>query len=407
MTLRTRVYVFLLTLAVLAGGLYYLNEDYKIDEFSLEARENDEQDQEKDDKKDEPIPVEVAAAVTGSISSHVYSTANLRALRDVTLKAQTPGVIREVRSEEGAFVKQGQLLCLLDDRELKINLELARQRLAQTRVQLESAEILREKAQTQIEAKRQDLVRNEKALSEGLVADTDVALLRNQLAELLHDERAQAASVRENGYRVEELAAEISRSEVLVSHTRITAPFSGRIVERSAELGQTISTNDALFRLASFSPLYADIFVSEKESRRVRQGQPVSLSLGAAGEESASGKVVRISPVVDDATGTVKVTAELRGANSVFRPGAFVRIRIETDVREDTVLIPKRAVLEEDGETFVFVNLGETAERREIELGYEDGASVEVRTGVASGDQIVVAGQGKLKDGDKTRLAPS
>ena len=396
------------TFVVLVVGLSALNKQYKIDEFSFEQREQKKAEKKKEAGTDEPIPIEVAQAISGSISAHVYGTANLRALRDVTIKAQTQGVIRKVAAEEGAFVNAGDLLCLLDDRELQINLDLAKQRLEQTRVQLESAEILREKAQSQIAAKRSEVERNEKALAEGLVADTDVDLLRNQLAELIHDERAQAASVRENEYRVEELTAEIDRNQVLLSHTRITAPFAGRIVERTAELGQTVTPSDSLFRIASFSPLFADMFVAEQDSRRIRSGQGVNISLGAGGEEETTrGKIVRISPVVDDSTGTVKVTAELRPDSAAFRPGAFVRLSVETDTRDETVLIPKRAVVEQDGETYVFVSKGETVERRDIQLGYEDGASVEVRDGVHIGDQIVVAGQGKLKDGDKARVVTS
>ena len=309
--------------------------------------------------------------------------------------------------EEGDFVKSGQLLCLLDDRELQINLELTRQRLEQTKVQLASAKILQAKNKTQIENKRAELDRNEKALAEGLVSDTDVALLRNQLAELIHDERAQAASVEENGYRVGELESEIARGEVQITNTRIKAPFAGRITERTVQLGQTVSPSDDLFRLASFSPLFADIFLSEQDSRRVSAGQEVEVALGSAEGDVAIGRVVRVSPVVDDATGTVKVTAELRPTDSGFRPGAFVRVAIETDVRGETILVPKRAIVEEDGDSFVFVNDGETAIRRPVELGYEDGDAIEIRSGVSVGDKIIVAGQGKLKDGDKTRVVSS
>ena len=173
------------------------------------------------------------------------------------------------------------------------------------------------------------------------------------------------------------------------------------------QLGQTVTANDDLFRLATFSPLYADIFLSEQDSGRVKAGQQVEISLGSGEVEPVIGRVARVSPVVDDATGTVKVTAELRAASTAFRPGAFVRVAIETDVRESSVLIPKRAVVEEDGESYVFINSGDTVTRRAVQLGYEDGDAVEVRSGVQVGDAVVVAGQGKLKDGDKTRVVTS
>ncbi|MCB1022188.1 MAG: efflux RND transporter periplasmic adaptor subunit [Bryobacterales bacterium] len=406
--MRAKVYVFLLTVAVLCGAGWWASQHYDLSAFPPKARAETKDAAKKDEKKeDEPTPIEVETAVNGAIASRIRSTANLRALRDVALQSQTQGVVTGIAVEEGDAVQAGQLLCKLDDRELKINLELARQRLEQTKVQLESAKIIQAKNQTQIEAKKAELDRNEKALAEGLVSDTDVALLRNQLAELKHDERAQAASVEENQYRVRELESEIDRNEVLVANTRITAPFAGRITERTVQLGQTVGASDNLFRLATFSPLFADVFLSEPDSRRVRPGQQVEVRLDSGETEKVVGKVARVSPVVDDSTGTVKVTAELRTTDASYRPGAFVRVAIETDVRNETVLIPKRAIVEQDGESFVFVSDGETAKRRSVELGYEDGDAVEVRSGVKAGEKVIVAGQGSLKDGGKTRLVTS
>jgi RND family efflux transporter MFP subunit len=291
----------------------------------------------------------------------------------------------------------------LDDRELQVDLELARQKLAQTRVQLESAQIAREKIQSQIAAKSIELQRNVDALAEGLVSDTDVDLIRNLVAELGHDERSQEATVRESEFRVEELIAEIAKVEYHIEEARVIAPFAGTIVERLVDLGQSVTPTDSIFRLASFSPIYADVFLSEVESRAVKPGQLASIQLDI-GATAVEGRIVRISPVVDDETGTVKVTAEIQSPTAQFRPGAFVRVSINTDTVDDAVLIPKAAVVERDGETFVFVTEDETAHRIVVQLGYENGASVEVRSGINSGDLVVVAGQGALSEGDKVEL---
>jgi len=339
--------------------------------------------------------------VRGSVDASVNATANLRALRNVTILSRSEGVVKRVAVEEGDFVRSGQVLCQLDDSELQVDLELARQRLAQTRVQLESAQIVREKLQTQVAAKKTEVKRNEDALAEGLVSDTDVELVRNQFAELTHDERSQEASVRENKFRVEELQAEIEKVELQIAHAKVTAPFTGTIVKRSIDLGQSVRASDDLFDLAAFSPLYADIVLSEAESRAVKPGQVASISLDIS-QAAISGRIVRISPVVDDETGTVKVTAEIQSPTAQFRPGAFVRVSIKTDTVQDAVLIPKSAVIERDGETFVFVIDNDIAHRKTVQLGYEDGASVEVRTGLGQGELVVVAGQGSLEEGEKT-----
>ena len=262
------------------GGGWYFQQHYTLDGWTPKAKAATKAEQDKKDsanKEDEGVPVEISVAQRGAISSHVLSTANLRALRNVQIKSQASGVVRRVLVEEGAYVRAGQELCTLDDRELKINLEQGRQQLAQTRVQLESASILREKNQTQIAHKRTELARNEGALAEGLVSETEVTLLRNQLAELELDEKRQGVVVKESQHRVEELENEIARVEMQIAQTHIQAPFDGRITQRSVELGQTVTASDALFNLASFDPLFADVFVSELDSRRVTPNQPAEV----------------------------------------------------------------------------------------------------------------------------------
>lgn len=396
--MRAWVYLFV-ALVVAAGlGLSYFSQNFS---FDIRPRNAAAATPNGQAKSDEPTPVRTVAAVRGSVDASISATANLRALRNVTILSRSEGVVQRVAVEEGDFVRSGQVLCQLDDRELQVDLELARQRLAQTRVQLESAQIVREKLQTQVVAKTTELKRNEDALAEGLVSDTDVELVRNQLAELAHDERSQEASVRENQFRVEELQAEIEKVQLQIAHAKVTAPFTGTIVKRSIDLGQSVRASDELFSLAAFSPLYADVFLSEAESRAVKPGQVASISLDIS-QAAIGGRIVRISPVVDDETGTVKVTAEIQSPTAQFRPGAFVRVNIKTDTVQDAVLIPKSAVIERDGETFVFVTDNDVAHRKTVQLGYEDGGSVEVRAGLGQGELVVVAGQGSLEEGKKT-----
>lgn len=395
---RVKAYLTLLFLAVAGCGGYYAWAHYGADAAAEAGTKNAQEDAE-----NAAVPVAVRPAVRGAISDLLVSTANLRAMREVEITSQADGVVREVAVEEGDFVRSGNSLAQLDDRDLQIDLALAQQRLAQTKAQRESAQIRREKADTQIANQRADLGRNEEALAEGLVSDTEVAAMRHRLDELLHDRRVEEATVRQQNHRIEELEAEIRKVKLLISRTRIAAPFAGRVTERTVELGQTVRNSDKLFKIGVFTPLFADVHLAEQDSQRVRPDQKAVIRLGTDGGEQVKGRIVRVSPVVDDATGTVKVTAELRPSNANFRPGAFVLVEIETDTREDAVLIPKQAVIEEDGGTFVFVANDGAAERRAVELGYQDGAACEVVSGVEAGDRVVTAGQGNLKDGDKTR----
>jgi membrane fusion protein, multidrug efflux system len=396
---RTRVYGFLVLIALLATGGYFLNRRFN------SSHANSDLSAEKAKAGDEStIPVELATANQGAISSFLMSTANLRALREVDVAAQTDGIVQRVLVEEGNYVKEGQVLCALDDTQLRIRLESAEQRMAQAKLQLEKARIRQDKAAIQIKNTKEELARYEKLYEQKLVSEREVAQFKYRLDELEHDERVSSSEERELTHRVDELKSEIEQGTLEISRAQVRAPFSGFIIQRIAEPGRTVRNMEAVFKLGDFSPLYADVHLSEGEARRVNPGQSAMINLGVDESIKVPGRVARISPIVDQATGTVKVTVEIDRASGGFKPGAFVRVGIQTDTRSNTVLIPKRAVLEEDGEKYVYVANGESAKRVKVTLGYETNGKVEIRQGLSVGQQVVVAGQGGLKEGTKIKI---
>jgi membrane fusion protein, multidrug efflux system len=402
MSMRVRVYGFLLLLAAVAGGGYFIKKQFFNGDVAQANGTADTKGAPKKDGENEAVPVELVKAEQGAISAFVSSTANLKARRDVELAARTEGVVRELLVEEGDLVQEGQVLCRLDDRAVKIRMEVTDQQLAQARLQHDKARIRNEKAVTQIANTKTEVQRSEKAFAEGLVSEKEVDDLRYQVAELQHDQEVAASEQKEFMHHVEELEAQLAQVKYDLSQTQVGAPFTGYITERKIELGQTVRNLDPLFRLGAFSPLEADVHLSERDARRVRAGQKADISLGA-GSEHASGEVLRISPVVDNSSGTVKVTLSMQPPSRLFKPGAFVRVDIETDSREKTTLIPKRALVQQDGQTYVFVADGAQAQRREVKLGYESNGAVEILEGVQLGDNVVVAGQGSLKEGSKIK----
>jgi RND family efflux transporter MFP subunit len=405
MSLRLKVYGVIALIALIGAGAYLAKNPPQLFAATANARTKDKAtDKNKDaNKPKEETPVELATAVRGEISSFITSTGNLRALRDITVATQAEGIVQKVLAEEGDFVKEGQLLCALDDAQLRIRLELATEKLEQAKLQMEKARVRQEKATAQIGHTRAELIRYDKAHKEGLVSEKEVAGYRYKLEELEHDQRVSSSETREFTHRVAELEAEIAQAKLEISRTQIKAPFAGYITQRTVNLGQRVRAMDNLFNLGAFSPLYADIFVSEKDARLVRPQQTAVVRLGSDDSQKLAGHVERISPIVDQATGTVKVTVELQPA-AAFRPGAFVRVDIRTDSRPDAILIPKRAVVEEDGQQYVFIANGTSVKRTKIGLGYESDGKVEIRDGVTAGQKIVVAGQGALKEGAKIKV---
>jgi membrane fusion protein (multidrug efflux system) len=401
MSLRLKVYGLLAILALVGGGAYLYKAKPTWFGSVAQAKGTDAQKGKKPDK--EATPVELAVVKRSEISAFLSSTANLRALREVTVATQAEGIVQKVLAEEGDFVKDGQVLCTLDDTPVRIKLTLSEEKLAQAALQMDKARIRQQKALAQIGHTQAEFERYEKARVEGLVSDKEVATYKYKLEELQHDERGAVSETKEFQHRVAELEAEIAQSKLELSRTEVRAPFSGFVTQRTVNIGQRLKPMDNLFNIGAFSPLFADVHLSERDARSVRPGQPATVRLGSDDTATIQGRVERLSPIVDQASGTLKVTVAIEPKTG-FRPGSFVRVEIRTDTKSDAIVIPKRALIEEDGQNYVFIAQNDTARRAKVELGYQREGLVEIRNGVSPGDNVVVAGQGALKEGGKIKV---
>jgi RND family efflux transporter MFP subunit len=302
------------------------------------------------------IPVQVEAASQRTIAQHLETNGTLEAENDVDLVARTAGPIVELSVEEGMLVERGQLLARIDAGEVRARLRI-------DEVALAEAELILSRAQAQFESE----------------------ILSRELFD-------QAASRRDAA-----LAA-VEEARVQLGYTEIVAPFGGLIVERFIKFAEHVQNGTPLFRISDFDPLQCPIQVPEKDLGRLALQQPAYLTVEAFPEERFQASVLRISPVVDSTTGTVKVTLEVE-ARGRLRPGMFASVFLETDRRENVVVIPKSAlVLESIGDT-VYVKVGDVAERREVRLGYDDADHVEVVEGLEVGDQVIVLGQDSVSSG--------
>jgi membrane fusion protein (multidrug efflux system) len=135
----------------------------------------------------------------------------------------------------------------------------------------------------------------------------------------------------------------------------------------------------------------------------VEVGQRAWIALEPHPDEPVAARVSLVNPVVDQANGTFKVTLEIPNPRGELRPGSFARVRVETARIADALLMPRRGVLNEDGEPFVFVARGDSAVRVAIRLGAVDRDTVQVLHGLAAGERVVTVGHGGLRPGARIR----
>lgn len=332
--------------------------------ISLQACSNDAQSKDPDEAEEEEplIPVEAATATTGDIAAFYVGTASLEAEEEALVVAKTGGVVTQLFAEEGQYVRQGTPLAKLDD--ARPTLELAR-------------------AEVTLAQQRRAYARIEELFEKNLISAEEFERVKSDF------ETQQAAR---------DLAA------LEVAHTTVRAPISGIVSERLIKVGNMVTMNAPTFRLTDFDPLLAVMHVPERELNKLRRSQPAELRLDALPGTVFEGRIKRISPVVDPATGTFKVTVEVRDRSRRLKPGMFGRVHIVYDTREDVLLIPKEAVLAEDDESAVYLVRDSMAFRQLVETGYSDDASVEILAGLDTGAVVITTGQSSLRDSTRVEI---
>ncbi len=308
------------------------------------------------------VPVEVAEVTRGDISAHLVGTATLEAVEEATVVAKSGGIVQEILTEEGQFVRKGQKLAQLDDDRLA--LELTR-------------------AEASLQKLQREFERNEELHAKQLVSTEEYERVRSEF------EAQQAAR---------------DLAKLSLEHTAVVAPISGVVSERLIKTGNMVQAYEPTFRITSFDPLHAIMHIPERELKKLGVRQPATLRVDAFAGEEFTGRVERISPVLDPATGTFKVTVEIRDRTRRLKPGMFTRVRIVYDTHSEALLVPKEAVVTEDKASSVFVVNDTLSFRRPVEVGFEDDRFVEVLSGVEIGSQVIVTGQNNLKDSSRVEI---
>ncbi len=318
-------------------------------------------DDEDEDEKDEPVPVELAHVLVRDMPAYLSTTATLEPEKQAEILAKIDGEVLRIPAEEGDWVRQGDVLAELDGEVQRVSLE---ERDAHCR----SLEL--------------DLERAQKLFEQDLASEKD-----------LHDAQ----------YQFEQAEAQRKAVRLQLEYTQIIAPFAGVISERKVDLGQNVAIGTSLFSIVDQTPLLARIHLPERQAQRIAPGQEVVITPDTDPDLRVEGQVVRISPVVDARTGTVKVTCQVEGNGLRLRPGSFVRIDVQTDLRAGVLAIPKRALIAEGGETYVFKAVADSVIQLPIETGLTNHTHIEVTAGLGEGDRIVSIGHGALKTGSKIR----
>jgi membrane fusion protein (multidrug efflux system) len=317
--------------------------------------------EEAEEDKEEAVPVQLASLGRGQIEAVLRFSTNLEAEKEVQVLAEAAREIKQLLVEEGDRVRRGQVLIRLEDEE---------QRTEVSRIE------------SQLGKAHKELLRRENLFKQELISEQEF---------------------NDANYDVEQLELAIHDAKRQLSYTEVKAPISGTVTQRLVKVGDHISINQHLFDIIDFNSIVARVYVPEKELVRLKKGQVARITAQALGNEARFGAIDRIAPIVDSRSGTVKVTVAMP-ASEGLRPGMYVSVDLVTETHDEALLVPKRALVYDDDQIFVFRMAEEgRVERLMIAAVLEDQDNIEPAGVLEEGDRIIIAGQAGLKNGSLVR----
>ncbi len=308
------------------------------------------------------IPVEAGVVQRGDVAAYYTSTATLEAENEAQVVAKTSGIVKQMLVEEGDYVQAGQPVAILDDE--------------QYRLELERAEASLRRLENEYNRSRD-----------------------------LYDRNMVSAEVFERSkFEYENQRANLNLARLNVEYSTIRATISGVVSERMVSVGNMLVNNQVVVRITDMDPLRAVIHLPEHELSKIKPGQAVQLSMDAIPNQAFTGNVARISPVVDRTTGTFRVVVYVSDKAGRLKPGMFARVRVMYDIREQTLVMPKLALISEAGNNSVFVIQDSVVTKRPVIVGYTNGSRVEILEGLDFGAQVVTVGQNSLRDSTRVQI---
>jgi multidrug efflux pump subunit AcrA (membrane-fusion protein) len=376
-----------------------------------------------------PAPVQVTAVTQDTIRRIVNGDGMLFPRDQASVMPKIASPVEKFYVNRGDHVKQGQLLAMLENRDLIAQAAEGQGAMdqAESNLRTTSGASVPEavvKALTDVDADRQAMDAAKKVLDsrEGLFKEG--ALARRQVDEALvgytqaksqfeaaqehlkvlqsvaKDEQIKTASA-----QVESAKAHHQSLEAQLSYARILSPIGGVVADRPLYAGEMASPGTPLLMVMDISRVVARVSVPQSQAATVKVGHPATITQVDSGEE-VPGKVIVVSPATDPASTTVQVWVEAENPGEKLKPGASVHVVVITEMFKAATVVPVAAILpgEEKGTAVLTVSADSTAHKKQVTLGVREGDKVQILSGVRPGEEVVVVGGLGVDDKAKVKV---
>jgi multidrug efflux pump subunit AcrA (membrane-fusion protein) len=374
------------------------------------------------------IPVQISPVVRKNLTYSLFATGDIAPMMQVDLFPKVSGYLERIHVNLGDSVRQGQVIAQIDRTEFSHKVKEVEAKVAQAKAylaeleagsrpeELRQAEEALRQAQSRfdnaklqrerVEAlfKRQVISKKEADIAEMeyTVAEAQLATSQQNLKLVREGARQEVKEV--SRAKLKEMEALLAQEQIRLQNTNIVAPFQGEIIRKYLDGGALVSPSTPIVNLVHTMTLKIVANVLERDIPLMKPGMRAAIRTEAYPERAFEGKVARINIGLDLSTRTLQAEIEIPNSNRLLKPGMFARIEVVLLEKPEVLAIPRDAVMEEQGNRFVYLVEGNRAARRPIVTGIEQDRFLEIKEGLKEGDQVVVRGQEAIRENTTIRV---
>jgi RND family efflux transporter MFP subunit len=350
--------------------------------------------------------VEVVSVEQKDVPIYAEWIGTLDGLVDADVRAQVTGYLLKQSYQEGAFVKQGQLLFQIDPRPFQAALDQAQGQLAQAKAQLANAEAVQ--GRTELDVNRYTPLAKEQAASQ---QDLDNAV-QNNLAAIATVATAKA--------EIQTDEAAVETAKINLNFTRLVAPIDGIAGRAQLQVGALVAPSSGVVTSVSTvdpikvyftvgEPRYLEWrkrFPTEASVEEARKALHLQLILADGSTYPHEGTVYFADRQVDEGTGAIRIAGLFPNPGNILRPGGYAKVRAIISTQDDALLVPQRAVSELQGGYQVAVVDNDKVSIRNVTVGAQVGSQWIITSGLNRGDRVVAEGVQKVRSGVRVNPKP-
>ncbi|MGC8805520.1 MAG: efflux RND transporter periplasmic adaptor subunit, partial [Candidatus Ratteibacteria bacterium] len=336
-------------------------------------------------QKQTGVPVEIADVKSETFTQSITLTGVVGSDEEANISTKIPGRVTGVYADEGMVVNQGQILLTIDDLQLKIQKSQVQNQIVVAQTNVDTIKL-------QLNDAEKDLKRMEQLFKENAISQKQLENYQLKLDTLKNNYESAIRNL-------QVVKDNLKLIETQIDDCTIRAPFSGIIGIKNVDIGEIVTSGQVLMTLFNTNKLNVQIKVPENYLPEIKVGQDIIIEIDATNGKQIIGKVKKISGSPDPKTRMFIVYASLPGNHRDARPGMFVHAKIIIRTKQNAIVVPQQAILQENNKTFVYIVDANKAKKIEVVTGDRTDDTIEIISGLKPGEKIITSNLENLSQG--------